>query len=47
LEKKLELDCSFDKDFMLATGIFHKDSNFNYRIEKFLILKESFPNRNG
>lgn len=37
--KELELDCSFDKDFMVTTGIFHKDSNFNYRIKNYFNFK--------
>lgn len=37
--KELELDCSFDKGFMKATGIFNKETNFNYKIEDYFNSK--------
>ncbi|WMJ79370.1 hypothetical protein RBU49_10760 [Clostridium sp. MB40-C1] len=37
--KRLELDCSFDKEFMNTVGIFHKDTKFNYKLENYFNFK--------
>lgn len=37
--KDIELDCSFDKEFMNAAGIFHKESKLDYDIENYFNFK--------